>query len=185
MITAKDIRKGTAILFNNEIHVVLECQHVSPGNLRAFVQAQMRNIRTGRLTRHKFSSTEYVESVELLSRDVQFLYKDQNGFHFMDLADYNQYTLNEEVVGDAAHYMPENIEMKILFHEETPIEVSLPTSVLLKVINTIPGVKGDSVTNMQKPATLETGYELSVPLFIKEGDRVKIDTRTGEYTGRE
>lgn len=184
-MNAVDLRKGTAIMYGGAIHVITEYQHVTPGNWRAYVQVTMRNIRTGNSVQARFRSTEEVEPVTLDSRKMQYLYRDASGFQFMNLEDFSQVPLGGEIVGDARRYLKEGDEVEVLFHEETPIELSMPTSVVLKVVSTVPGFKGDSVTNLQKPATLETGYELSVPLFIKEGDLVKVDTRTGEYLGRE
>ncbi len=181
---ANDLRKGMAILFNNEIHLVEEYSHRSPGNKRAFVQASLRNVKTGRIIQNKFASDEDIEPAPLVPKTVQFLYKDHEGFHFMDLEDYHTFAVDETTVGDNKHYLKENLELKMRFHEDKPIVLEFPSSILLKVIESAPGVKGDSATNTLKPAKLETNYDILVPLFIKEGDIVKIDTRTGEYIGR-
>jgi len=173
-----------AIMYQGAIHVITEHQHVTPGNWRAYVQATMRNIRTGNSVQTRFRSTEDVELVSLENRQLQYQYRDSHGFNFMNLEDFNNIALAPEIVGDAARYIKEGDEIEGLFHGSEPIELELPTSVSLKVVSTVPGFKGDSVTNLQKPATLETGYEIPVPLFIKEGDVVKVDTRTGEYLGR-
>jgi len=181
---ANDLRRGTAILFNKEIHLVEDFRHHTPGNKRGFIQATLRNIKTGRVLQNKFSSDEDIEAAPLIPKAVQFLYRDGDGFHFMNLEDYHSFMMTEASVGDAAHYLKENQEFKIRFHEESPIVIELPSSIVLKVVDSPPGVRGDSATNTLKPAKLETGYEVSVPLFVNEGDLIKIDTRTGEYIGR-
>lgn len=185
MTNAVDLRRGMAIMYQGAIHVITEYQHVTPGNWRAYVQVSMRNIRTGNSVQSRFRSTESVEMVTLESRQLQYLYRDSSGYNFTNLEDFNTVNLPPEIVGDAHRYLKEGDEVEGLFHGHDPIEIELPTSVALKVTKTIPGFKGDSVTNLQKPATLETGYEINVPLFVKEGDMIKVDTRTGDYLGRE
>jgi elongation factor P len=185
MANAVDLRKGVAILYQGVVHVITEYQHVTPGNWRAYVQVTMRNVKTGNSVQTRFRSTEHVDIVELESKKLQYLYRDADGYHFMNTEDFSTIILSQAIVGDANRYIKEGEEIEVLFHKDEAIELELPTSVVLKVVKTIPGFKGDSVTNLQKPATLETGYELNVPLFIKEGDLLRIDTRTGEYTGRE
>ncbi|MFC2149069.1 elongation factor P [Candidatus Auribacterota bacterium] len=184
MANAVDLRKGMAILMgDDDLYVVMDRQHVTPGNWRGYVQATLRSIKTGRTVEKRFRSTEEVNIARLEPKKMQFLYSDKDGYHFMD-PEYHTEAYPEEVVGDAKNFMTENMEIEILFYKYKAIEIQLPTSVELKVVETIPGIKGDSVTNLQKPATLETGLKLNVPLFIKEGEFIKVDTRTGEYTGR-
>lgn len=185
MINAVDLRRGVAIMHQGAIHVILEYQHVTPGNWRASVQVTMRNIRTGNTTQTRFRTAEQVETVDLESKKMQYLYRDSHGYNFMNLDDFTSVILPEPILGAAMRYLKEGDECEVMFHGEEAIELELPTSVTLTVKTTVPGFKGDSVTNLQKPATLETGYELNVPLFIKEGDRIKVDTRTGDYLGRE
>jgi len=185
MADAVDLRKGMAILYQGAVHVITEYQHVTPGNWRAYVQVTMRNVKTGNSVQTRFRSTEQVAVVEFESRKLQYVYRDAQGCNFMNLEDFSTIILPPATIGDAARYLKEGDEVEALFHKDEAIELELPTSVVLKVVKTIPGFKGDSVTNLQKPATLETGYELNVPLFVKEGDLLRIDTRTGEYTGRE
>jgi elongation factor P len=185
MANAVDLRKGTAILYQGTVHVITEYQHVTPGNWRAYVQVTMRNVKTGNSVQNRFRSTEQVDIADLESKKLQYLYQDSHGYHFMNIEDFSNVILSPATVGDTVRYIKEGDEIEVLFHKDEAIEIKLPTSVVLEVVTTIPGFKGDSVTNLQKPATLETGYELNVPLFIKEGDRLRIDTRTGEYTGRE
>ncbi len=185
MANAVDLRKGVAILYQGVVHVITEYQHVTPGNWRAYVQVTMRNVKTGNSVQNRFRSTEQVEIADLESKKLQYLYRDSNGYNFMNAEDFSNVILHLATVGDATRYLKEGDEIEVLFYKDEAIELELPTSVVLKVVKTIPGFKGDSVTNLQKPATLENGYELNVPLFIKEGDLLRIDTRTGEYTGRE
>jgi elongation factor P len=181
---ANDLRKGTAILYNGEIYIVEDFRHHTPGNKRAFVQASLRQVKSGKIIQNKFASDDEVEPAPLVPKTVQFLYKDGEGFHFMDLEGYHTFAVDEGTVGNYKNYLKENLELKIRFHDEKPIVLEFPASIILKVVESAPGVRGDSATNTLKPAKLETGYDISVPLFVKEGDLVKIDTRTGEYIGR-
>jgi elongation factor P len=184
MPQANDLRKGQAIRYNGDIAVVLEVMHRTPGNLRAFVQAIIRSIKTGKSSDVRFSSTEKVELVDVSRETVEFSYKDQDGFHFMDPKTYDDVTLPPELLGDAKDYLTENLAVTVLYAEGRPVEVELPSSVNLKVVESAEGVRGDSANNVQKPATLETGKIVQVPLFIKEGETIKIDTRNGAYMGR-
>ena len=182
---ANDLRRGMAIIYNKEIHIVLEFTHYTPGNKRAFVQLTLKNLRTGKILQNKFSSTEEMDVAHLESRKVQFLYKDANGYHFMQTEDYHTLDLNEDVVGDAKNYLKENLDLEIDFHDERPVSIELPKQVTLKVTQSPPWVKGDSVSNNMKPATLETGMQIQVPIFIQEGTVIRVNTDTGEYIGRE
>ncbi len=184
MPQANDLRKGQAIRYNGDIAVVLEVMHRTPGNLRAFVQAIIRSIKTGKSSDVRFSSTEKVELVDVSRETLEFSYKDQDGFHFMDPKTYDDVTLRPELLGEAKDYLTENLAVTVLYAEGRPVEVELPSSVNLKVIESAEGVRGDSANNVQKPATLETGKIVHVPLFIKEGETIKIDTRNGAYMGR-
>ncbi len=184
MPQANDLRKGQAIRYNGDIAVVLEVMHRTPGNLRAFVQAIIRSIKTGKSADVRFSSTEKVELVDVSRETLEYSYKDQDGFHFMDPKTYDDVTLRADLLGDAKDYLTENLAVTVLYAEGRPVEVELPSSVNLKVIESAEGVRGDSANNVQKPATLETGKIVHVPLFIKEGETIKIDTRNGAYMGR-
>jgi elongation factor P len=184
MPQANDLRKGQAIRYNGDIAVVLEVMHRTPGNLRAFVQAIIRSIKTGKSSDVRFSSTEKVELVDVSRETLEFSYKDQDGFHFMDPKTYDDVTLRPELIGDSKDYLTENLAVTVLYAEGRPVEVELPSSVNLKVVESAEGVRGDSANNVQKPATLETGKVVHVPLFIKEGETIKIDTRNGAYMGR-
>ncbi len=184
MPAANDLRKGMAIKYNSNTHIVLEVHHRTPGNLRAFVQAKLRSIKTGNSADVRFSSTEKVELVDLQRRALEFSYKDHEGYHFMDPETYETVELNEELLADAKDYLVENLKVEVLYAEGRAVEVELPASVTLKVITSPEGLRGDTASNVQKPATLESGIIVNVPLFIKEGEMVKIDTRTGHYMGR-
>jgi elongation factor P len=184
MAAANDLRKGMAIRYNGDIAVVLEVQHRTPGNLRAFVQGTLRSLRTGKSSNVRFSSTETVELVDVIRRTLEFSYKEQDGFVFMDPENYETETLGTELVGSAQEYLSENLKIEVLYAEGKPVEIALPSSVTLKVTEAAEGVRGDSATNVQKTAKLETGKSVQVPLFIKEGELIRIDTRTGAYMGR-
>lgn len=182
--TTSDLRPGAVINFNGELHIVLESEHRTPGNLRAFYQVKMRNMKTGRLSEYRFRSGESIEFVYLDRKPFQFLYRDGNSFYFMDLETYEQIPINMELIGDAVKFLTENQEVQIAFVGETPIAVELPTHINLCVVQTEPGVRGDTATNVLKPAVLESGATVQVPIFINEGDIIRIDTRTGEYIER-
>lgn len=184
MPAANDLRKGQAIRYNGDIAIVLEVMHRTPGNLRAFVQAIIRSIKTGKSSDVRFSSTEKVELIDVERKVLEYSYKDQNGYHFMDPETYDTITLNNELIGTAHEYFTENLPVTVLYAEGKPVEIELPSSVNLKVVESAEGVRGDSANNVQKPAKLETGKMVQVPLFIKEGEVVKISTANGTYMGR-
>ncbi len=184
MALANDLRKGMAIRYNGNPAIVLEVQHRTPGNLRAFVQAIIRYINTGKSADVRFGSTDKVELVDVQRQELEFSYKDHTGFHFMDPESYETISLNEDLLADAKDYLVENLKVQVLSIEGKPAQVELPSSVSMKVTESAEGVRGDSANNVQKPATLETGKVIQVPLFIKEGELIKVDTRTGAYMGR-
>lgn len=184
MPAANDLRKGQAIRYNGDIAIVLEVQHRTPGNLRAFVQAIIRSIKTGKSADVRFSSTEKVELVDVERKELEFSYKDRDGYFFMDPETYETIQLDASLIGDAKDYLVENLKVMVLYTEEKACEIELPPTVSLKVAESADGVRGDSANNVQKPATLETGKVIQVPLFIKEGELVKVDSRTGAYMGR-
>jgi elongation factor P len=181
---ANDLKKGMAIRYNGNPAIVLEVQHRTPGNLRAFVQVIMRYISTGKSADVRFGSTDKIETVDVTRRKLDFSYGDREGYHFMDPDSYETVTLQSEFVGDAKDFLAENLAVEILYISDAPVQIELPASVALKVVESAEGVRGDSANNVQKPAKLETGRTIQVPLFIKEGERVKVDTRTGDYMGR-
>jgi elongation factor P len=184
MAAANDLRKGMAIRYNGNPAIVLEVQHRTPGNLRAFVQAIIRYIGTGKSADVRFGSTDKVETVDVNRQSLEFSYKDHQGYHFMDPETYETIQLDESLLGEAKDFLVENLKVEVLSIEGKPAQVELPSSVIIKVTESAEGVKGDSANNVQKPATLETGKVIHVPLFIKEGELIKIDTRTGNYMGR-
>ena len=184
MANANDIRKGMAIKYNGDVAVVLETQHRTPGNLRAFVQATLRSLKTGKSSNVRFTSTEPVEVVPLERNKLEFSYKDNAGYNFIDPRSYETVTLSEDFVGGAKDYLTENLVCDVLFVCGKAATIELPSSVNLKVIQSPEGVRGDSATNVQKVAELETGLKVSVPLFIKEGELVKVSTADGSYMGR-
>lgn len=184
MASANDIKKGMAIRHKGATCLVLDYMHKTPGNLRATVQATLRNLATGKTQPVRFSSTEQIEVVPLTHRMLEFSYKDQSGYHFMDPQSYETVTLTEEVVGEAKNFLMENLPVEVMFENERPVSLNLPPTVTLKVIEAPPGVKGDTATNVTKPAKVETGITVQVPLFIGPGERIQVDTRTGAYVSR-
>jgi len=183
-IAANDLRRGMAIDYNGDICVVLDVQHRTPGNLRAFVQATLRSLRTGKSSDVRFGSTERVETVPLISRRMEFSYKDGEDYVFTDPETFETVTLPPELVGDAKFYLVENGTVTVTFVEDKAVMVELPASVVLTVTEAPEGVRGDSANNVMKPAVLETGLSLQVPLFIKPGEKIRVDTRTGKYLER-
>ncbi len=184
MAAANDLRKGMAIKYNGNTAIVLDVHHRTPGNLRAFVQAIIRYINTGKSADVRFGSTDKVELVDVSRTQLEFSYKDNSGFHFMDPETYDTITLNENLLGEAKDYLVENLKVDVLYTEGRAVQVELPSSVQLKVVEAPEGLRGDTASNVTKPAILETGKSVNVPLFIHEGELIKIDTRTGAYMGR-
>jgi elongation factor P len=182
---ASDLRKGSIIKHKNELWQAVEITHRTPGNLRAFVQAKLRNVKTGQHVTERFSSTEDVESAWLDKRAAEYLYDDpQVGPVFMDSENFEQYSLPRDVLGDAMHYVKPNASVEVTFHEGTPIGITLPPNVDLVITETEPAVRGSTVNNVQKPATLETGLTIKVPAHINAGDKVRVSTTTGEFLVR-
>jgi elongation factor P len=181
---ANDLRKGMAIKYNGNTAIVLEVHHRTPGNKRAFVQAIIRYINTGNSADVRLGSTDKVDLVDIERKQLEFSYQDHNGYHFMDPETYDTITLLDNLIGDSKDYLVENLEIQVLYADGKPVQVELPASVSLKVIESAEGVRGDTASNVTKRAKLETGKTINVPLFIKEGEAIKIDTRTGAYMGR-
>lgn len=173
-----------AIIYNGDIAVVLDTQHRTPGNLRAFVQATIRSIKTGKSTDVRFSSTEKVEVIPMMTRKMEYSYKDGADYVFSDPETYETVTLTPELVGDAINYLVENGTVTMTFVQDKAVQVELPASVILKVTDAPDGIRGDSANNVQKTVVIETGINVQVPLFIKTGEKIKIDTRTGKYMER-
>jgi elongation factor P len=184
MPAANDLRKGQAIRYNGNVAIVLEVMHRTPGNLRAFVQAIIRYIGTGKSADVRFGSTDKIDIIDVSRQQLEFSYQDGSDFNFMDPVTYDTITLSADLLAEAKDYLVENLKVEVLFVEDKPVQVELPSSVNLKVTESAEGVRGDTASNVQKPATLETGKVVNVPLFIKEGELIKIDTRTGAYMGR-
>jgi elongation factor P len=181
---ANDLRRGMAIKYNGNTAIVLEVHHRTPGNKRAFVQAIIRYIQTGNSADVRFGSTDKVDLIDIDRKQLEFSYKDHNGYHFMDPDTYDTVTLQDNLLGDAKDYLVENAQIQVLYAEGKPVQIEMPASVSLKVIESAEGVRGDTASNVTKPAKLETGMTINVPLFIKEGETIKIDTRTRAYMGR-
>jgi elongation factor P len=184
MASANDLRKGMAINYNGDISVVLETQHRTPGNLRAFVQATLRSLRTGKASDVRFSSTERIEVIPMMTRKMDFSYKDGDDFVFSDPENYETVTLPPAILGEAANYLVENGSVTVTFVDDKAVSVELPSSVVLTVKDAPEGIRGDSSNNVQKPIILETGITVQAPLFIKTGEKIKVDTRTGKYMER-
>jgi elongation factor P len=184
MATANDLRRGMAINYNGDIAVVLDMQHRTPGNLRAFVQATLRSIKTGKSSDVRFSSTERIEPVPMLTKKMEFSYKDGEDFVFTDPETYETVTLAPELIGDSKSFLVENGAVTVTFVEDKAVSVELPASVVLTVTDAPEGMRGDSANNVQKAITVETGITVQAPLFIKTGEKIKIDTRTGKYMER-
>ena len=172
------------ITWNNDYWKVIEFQHVKMARGGAFVRTKLKNLRTGQVVENTFRSGEKIDVARLESRSMQYLYYDGSGYIFMDTETYEQIPISKEVFEGVSSYIKENDVVEVLFHGSEPLDINLPTCVVLEVVETEPGVKGDTVSGATKPAKLETGLVVQVPLFVNEGDRVKIDTRTGEYIER-
>lgn len=184
MATTNDIKNGTVLKLEGNLWNVLEFQHVKPGKGGAFVRTKLRNVRSGKVVDKTFNAGMKIETATVDRRDYQYLYKDGADFVFMDTQDYDQITVPSETVGDAEHFMLENQNVNIAMYEGSPLYIEMPPSVVLEITYTEPGLQGDRSTGGTKPATVETGYEIQVPLFLETGTKVKIDTRTGDYLGR-
>jgi len=184
MATANDLRRGMAVMYNGDVTVVLDTQHRTPGNLRAFVQATLRSIRTGKSSDVRFSSTERIDVVPMVTRKMEFSYKDGEDFVFSDPESYETVNLNPDIVGDAKNFLVENAPVTVTFVEDKAVSLELPSSVVLTVSDAPEGIRGDSANNVQKTVILETGITVQAPLFIKTGEKIKIDTRTGKYMER-
>ncbi|MFA7448877.1 MAG: elongation factor P [Weeksellaceae bacterium] len=185
MATTADIRKGLCIVYNNDTYKIIDFQHVKPGKGPAFVRTKLKSISTGRVLENTFSAGHRIEEVRVETRKYQYLYEDDNGFHFMNNDDFTQVYLNKAMI-DNAQFLKAGDEVTIMFRadDETPLSADLPQFVIMEVTYTEPGIKGDTATNATKPATTETGAEIRVPLFINEGDKVKINTEDGSYMER-
>lgn len=185
MPTISDISKDIVIRFKNDLFLVVDFQHVNPGKGSAFVRARLKNIRSGKVVEYTFKAGEEIEVVEVERRKLQYLYADAEGFHFMDPKSYDQVTISAETIGDKAKFLFEGQEAVVLFLDVTPLTIDIPRKVTLAVVEAAPGVRGDTASgNVTKEAMLENGLKIRVPMFIKEGERVIVNTDTGEYVER-
>lgn len=184
MLGTSDFKKGVQLLVDGEPYTVVDFQHVKPGKGNQFTRTKMKHLITAQNLERTFKSGEKFEQPDVEFKEMNFLYRDESGFNFMDQTSYEQLCLNEDVVGDAANYMTENLQVKICFYNERGVGIEVPKAVELKVSQTDPGLKGNTVSNTTKPATLETGAVVQVPLHINEGDVLKVSTETGEYVER-
>jgi elongation factor P len=184
MATTTDFRPGMAIRMDGNLWTVVEFQHVNPGNWRAFVRAKLKSLKSGKVIETRFRAGEAVDAVRIETKDFQYLYHDGSGYVFMDKETYDQISVAEDVVGEGARFLKEGESVDIMFNGSEVIALEIPITVELRVLETPPGVRGDTATGAQKPAKVETGATVNVPLFINEGDKIKIDTRSGNYIER-
>jgi elongation factor P len=184
MISSTQLRPGMVIKFNNELYSIFSVVHRTPGNLRGFVQAKMRSLRSGSMTEHRFSSEDRVERAVMDEQEMEYLYDDGEYFYFMNTKDYEQMHLTKDILGDGVQYLVPQLKVNVEFYEGKPISVELPATVDLAVVETDPGLKGASVSNVTKPAKLETGLVVQVPAFVSEGDKIRVNTAEGTYLER-
>ncbi|NPV79795.1 MAG: elongation factor P [Firmicutes bacterium] len=184
MISTNDFKTGVTIEVEGEVYQVVDFQHVKPGKGSAFVRSRLKNVKTGHVIERTFRAGEKLPRAHIDYREMQYLYSSDDDYYFMDTATYEQMTLNKEKLGDAVKYLKENMVLGILMYEGAPIGVELPNFVDLKVVETDPGVRGDTAQGGSKPARLETGAVVQVPLFINTGDLIRVDTRTDQYLER-
>lgn len=185
MATSSDIRKGLCIRYNHDIYKIIEFLHVKPGKGPAFVRTKLKSVTTGKVIDNTFSAGHKIDDVRVETHKFQFLYNEGNTFHFMNTEDYSQIQLNKDIL-DTPELMKEGEIVTVLINSEdnAPLSVEMPAHVILKVMSTEPGIKGNTATNATKPAIVETGAEVNVPLFINEGDKIRIDTEKGQYQER-
>jgi elongation factor P len=184
MIQATQLKKGMCIKHQNDLYRVVDAQHKTPGNLRGMVQARIRNLKTGAISDHRFRSVDTVERAILDETQMEYLYHDGDLYHFMNNETFEQIGLSAEILGSAVDYLIPNIRLAIEFYESQPVGIEMPLTVEMKVLETEPAIKGASVSNVGKPAKMETGLVVQVPPFINEGDVIRIDTATGSYVER-
>ena len=184
MVSATQMRPGMVIKFNNELYSIFSVNHRTPGNLRGFVQVKMRSLRSGSMTEHRFSSEDKVEKALLEEQEMQYLYDDGEYFYFMNTENFEQMHLMKDLLGDATEYLIPDLMVKVEFYEGKPMSVELPATVDMTVVETEPGMKGATVSNVTKPAKLETGLVVQVPSFITEGEKIRVNTAEGTYQER-
>lgn len=184
MISATQMRPGMVIKFNNDLFSVFSVNHRTPGNLRGFVQAKMRNLRSGTMIEHRFSSEDRVERAVLDEQEMEYLYDDGEYFYFMNTENYEQMHLTKDLLGDTVNYLIPQLHVEVVFFEGKPISVEMPPTVDMTVVETEPGLKGATVSNVTKPAKTETGLVVQVPPFISEGEKIRVSTAEGTYLER-
>jgi elongation factor P len=184
MIQATQLKKGMCIKHDNDLYRIVSTQHITPGNWRGMVQTKIRSLKTGAISEHRFRSEDRVERAILDETEMEYLYQDGDMYHFMNNETFEQVGLSDEILGDAVPYLIPNIKLNIEFYESRPVGIELPLTVEMKVVQTEPAIKGASVSNVGKPAKMETGLVVQVPPFINEGDVIRIDTATGSYIER-
>ena len=181
---AKDIRKGSVIMYKNEPFKVMDFHHHTPGNLRAMVQTKLRNLKNGNQTEVRFSSTEDIPEADVFNFEANYLYSDASGFYFMNTTTYEEVIISEDTLGDSRFYLQDGMKVQVMLFEGDPIGVTFPPTVVLEIVETEPAIKGATVTNVQKPATTSTGLIVSVPGFVSQGDKIVISTEDGKYMKR-
>ena len=183
-IPATQLRPGMIIKHNNDLHAVFSVEHRTPGNLRAFIQAKLRNLRSGAMFEYRFRSGDAIEKITVDETEMEYLYNDGDTYFFMNTENYEQLPLNRDILGDAVDYLIPNIKIKIEFYDEKPVGVELPQTVELTVVETEPGLKSATASSVTKPAKTETGLVVQVPPFINEGEKIRVDTSEGAYLSR-
>ena len=184
MIMAGDFRKGVTVEIDGNVWNIVDFQHVKPGKGAAFVRTKLKNVMTGAVLERTFNPSDKYPKAHIETKEMQYLYNDGDLYYFMDIESYEQLALNREVVEDAINYIVENMNVTVRFFKGSPFSVDAPNFVVLTITECEPGVRGDTATGANKPATLETGARVTVPLFVNEGDKIRVDTRTGEYMER-
>jgi elongation factor P len=183
-IIATQMRPGMIIKHNNELHSVFTVEHRTPGNLRAFIQAKLRNLRTGAMFEHRFRSSDAIDKIVVDEKKMEYLYNDGDNYFFMDIESYEQIALNRDVLGDAVEYLTPNLQVSVEFFDDKAVGVDLPQTVELTILETEPGLKSATASSVTKPAKTETGLVVQVPPFVNEGDRIRVDTAEGTYLSR-
>jgi elongation factor P len=183
-IPATQLRPGMVIKHNGDLHSVFSVEHRTPGNLRAFIQAKLRNLRTGAMFEHRFRSPDPIDKIVVDEVNMEYLYNDGDDYYFMNMENYEQTQLTRDVLGDSVEYLTPNLQIKVEFYNEKPVGIELPQTVELTVVSTEPGLKSATASSVTKPAKLETGLVVQVPPFINEGERIRVDTAEGAYLSR-
>jgi elongation factor P len=183
-IPATQLRPGMIIKHNNDLHSVFSVEHRTPGNLRAFIQAKLRNLRTGAMFEHRFRSPDPIEKINVDETEMEYLYNDGDGYYFMNTENYEQLHLTRDILGDAVDYLIPNLQIRVEFYNGKAVGIELPQTVVLTVLETEPGLKSATASSVTKPAKTETGLVVQVPPFINEGEKIKVDTAEGVYLSR-